>query len=78
MNKEKIIKRASEILGIAENDESLSSCLEMVLNENYGYELSDEAWAYGLAEAYAFCAGLFEKWTECLAKFNEAKLRGAK
>lgn len=73
MNKEKIIKRASEILGIAENDESLSSCLEMVLNENYGLQLSDEAWAYGLVEAYAFCAGLFGVWTVYLKKFNEAK-----
>ena len=73
MNKEKIIKGASEILGISADDKHLSSCLEIVIAENYGHELSDEAWTWGLTEAYAFSAGMFEKWKECVAKFNKLK-----
>lgn len=73
MNKEKIIKGASEILGISADDKFLSDCLKMIIAENSMYELSDEAWTWGLAEAYTFSAGMFEKWKECVVKFNKLK-----
>ena len=72
MNKEKIIKGASEILGISDDDKHLSSCLEIKLNEYYCYELSDEQWIYGLVAEYAFCAGMFDEWKEYQKKFNKS------
>lgn len=72
MNKEKIIKGASEILGLSADDKNLSSCLEIVIAENYGYELSDEQWIYGLVAEYAFCAGMFNEWKEYQTKFNKS------
>ena len=85
MNKEKIIKGASEILGIAayvttnaDDDKTLSECLEMVENENYGANLTDEQWVYGLVATYAFNSGLYDEWKEYQVKFNQALLGVAK
>lgn len=78
MNKEKIIERASGILGVSEKDERLSEFLGNVLNENYGWDLTDEQWAYGLVEYYAFVTGRFEVWSTYATKFNEARFGVAK
>lgn len=74
MNKEKIIKGASEILGLLADDKDLSKYLEFVQQENYGLKLSDEAWTYGLVAYYTFVAGMFNEWKEYQGKFNQALL----
>lgn len=78
MNKEKIIKRASEILDILENDKYLLECWTTVGTENFNAELTDEAWTYGLVAEYAFIAGMFETWKEYQVKFNQEILKGGK
>lgn len=77
MNKQKIIDGASEILGNAERN-LLAEYLENVLNENYGLQLTDEQWIYGLLAYYGFVAGDFEIWKEYQVKFNQALLGVAK
>lgn len=74
MNKEKIIKGASEILGLSADDKDLSEYLEFVQQENYGLNLSDEVWTYRLVSYYAFVAGMFNEWKEYQTKFNQALL----
>lgn len=78
MNKEKIIKRASEILDIPENDKNLLECWNTVGTENFNAELTEEAWTYGLVAEYAFIAGMFETWKEYQVKFNQEILKGGK
>lgn len=72
MDKEKIIKKASEILGISADNKYLRECLFFVEQENYGLNLSDEVWTYGLVAHYAFVAGMFNEWKEYQTKFNQA------
>jgi hypothetical protein len=74
MDKEKIIKKASKILGISANDKHLREYLFFVEQENYGLDLTDEVWAYGLVAYYTFCYGMFDEWKEYQAKFNQALL----
>lgn len=78
MNKEKIIKGASEILDIPKNDKFLLECWTTVGTENFNAELTDEAWTYGLVAEYAFIAGMFETWKEYQVKFNQETLKGGK
>ena len=74
MDKEKVIKKASEILDISADDKHLREYLFFVEQENYGLDLSDEAWAYGLVAYYTFCYGMFNEWKEYQTKFNQALL----
>ena len=78
MNKEKIIRGASEILDIPENDEMLNESFMLFENENYGTNLSDEVLIWGLVAEHAFATGMFETWKEYQVKFNQEILKGGK
>lgn len=73
MNKEEIIKRASEIVNA--NIDEVGEYFGFVFNDNAMFmdKISDDTWIAGIVSEYHFIHGNFEEWKEWNNKFQIAR-----